>query len=289
MIVENFNEGTDTVEAYVDYTLDPNLENMILEGNASIGTGNSLNNDIDGNDANNLLEGRDGADSILGNFGDDTLRGEGGNDTYLAGGPGNDFIYGGTGNDNLTGATDLDYLEGGTGNDTYEVWGNVSGPDIATVVEFANQGTDTVSSYTSFTLNDNVENLKLLDWGSSEVYTATGNGLANTIRGNVANNSLHGGAGNDNLIGYEGIDTLVGGTQNDSLKGGSGADELTGGTGNDKFVFDTGAAFNKATIGIDTITDFTRSADKIVLDKTTFTALSNLSFCLSWYSCKSSN
>lgn len=142
-IDEKLNEGTDLVESKYSFTLSSNLENLTLldEGDLSFdidGTSNTLNNRINGNNANNLLEGRGGADTITGNFGDDTIRGEDGNDSYLAGGPGKDLIYRGAGNDYLTGATDLDYFEGGFGNDTYEVWGNVSGSDIATVVEFAN-------------------------------------------------------------------------------------------------------------------------------------------------------
>jgi Ca2+-binding RTX toxin-like protein len=280
LIVENLNEGTDTVNAYVNYTLNTNIENLNLAGRTISGTGNSLDNTIDGNDEANLLEGKGGADTILGSFGDDTIRGGDGNDTYLAGGPGNDFIYGESGNDYLTGATDLDYLEGGTGNDTYEVWGNVNGIDIATIVEFANEGIDTVRSYTSFTLTNtsNVENLELIEFGSVDVYSATGNSLANTIRGSAASNLLNGAAGNDNLIGFGGDDTLVGGTNNDILTGGTGVDTLTGDAGDDRFVFNTDAAFNKATIGIDRITDFTRGADKIVFDRTTFTTLSSISF-----------
>jgi hypothetical protein len=55
---------------------------------------------------------------------------------------------------------------------------------------------------------------------------------------------------------------------------------LTGGGGSDRYVFDTGAAFNLATIGIDRINGFDKSIssgfDKIVLDKTTFTALASV-------------
>lgn len=264
LIVENLNEGTDTVEAYVNYTLGANLENLTLKSSAISGIGNSLNNVISGNNNNNLLEGRGGADMISGGFGDDTLRGEDGNDSYLAGGPGNDFIYGGAGNDNLIGATNLDYLEGGSGNDTYEVWSNISGSDIATVVEFANGGIDTVKSYTSYTLNNNVENLELLDWGSVDIYTATGNDLANTIRGSAANNSLVGAAGNDTLIGFGGIDTLIGGIGNDSLIGGAGADRLTGNAGKDCFVF------TSKTEGKDIITDFSVVDDTIYVSKAGF-------------------
>lgn len=44
----------------------------------------------------------------------------------------------------------------------------------------------------------------------------------------------------------------------------------------DRFVYDTNAAFASADIGIDTIADFLIGTDKIVLDKTTFTALTSI-------------
>lgn len=262
--------GIDTVDSSVSFLMegivfDDGIENLNLTGSSAIdGTGNTLNNSINGNNANNLLEGRGGVDRISGNFGDDTIRGEDGNDSYLAGGPDNDFIYGGTGDDFLTGATDIDYLEGGSGNDTYEVWGNISGSDIATVVEFANQGIDTVKSYTSFTLANNIENLELIEFGSTDVYSAKGNSLANKISGNGANNSLDGGSGNDTLIGGGGIDTLIGGTGNDSIAGGAGADRLTGNAGKDRFVFKSKAE------GRDTITDFAVVDDTIDVSKAGF-------------------
>ena len=45
----------------------------------------------------------------------------------------------------------------------------------------------------------------------------------------------------------------------------------------DRFVFNTDAWFNSADLGVDKITDFSRSYDKIVLDKTTFVGLYDLS------------
>lgn len=95
------------------------------------------------------------------------------------------------------------------------------------------------------------------------------------------NDRLRGRGGNDELIGGSGNDNLLGSTGNDTLVGGIGTDTLTGGVGginSDRFVFDTGAAYSATTIGIDIITDFVSGVDKIVLDKTTFNALSSLSF-----------
>ncbi|MBH8574954.1 calcium-binding protein, partial [Nostocaceae cyanobacterium CENA369] len=86
---------------------------------------------------------------------------------------------------------------------------------------------------------------------------------------------LAGGSANDTIIGGGGNDNINGGGGNDSLDGGGGNDTLTGGTGSDHFVFDINAAFNSSTIGIDTITDFLSGTDKIILDKTTFTALTS--------------
>jgi Ca2+-binding RTX toxin-like protein len=72
-ILENSNQGTDTVRASVSYTLGGNLENLVLTGNARInGTGNALNNVITGNAANNVLDGAAGADTLVGGKGADT-------------------------------------------------------------------------------------------------------------------------------------------------------------------------------------------------------------------------
>ena len=50
VVIENLNEGTDTVQSSVTYTLSANVENLTLTGTAAInGTGNELNNVITGN------------------------------------------------------------------------------------------------------------------------------------------------------------------------------------------------------------------------------------------------
>jgi Ca2+-binding RTX toxin-like protein len=75
--------------------------------------------------------------------------------------------------------------------------------------------------------------------------------------------------GNDTLTGNANANTFMGFGGNDVLRGAGGNDTLTGGAGSDQFVFD--AALSGA--GVDTLTDFTRGADKIVLDDDVFTAL----------------
>jgi Ca2+-binding RTX toxin-like protein len=98
-----------------------------------------------------------------------------------------------------------------------------------------------------------------------------------TLFGSSGNDTIQGRAGNDSLDGGSGNDILQGGSGNDILVGNIGNDTLTGGAGNDNFVFQSnGLPFDRANLGIDTITDFDGSADRISLDPRTFTALQSL-------------
>jgi Ca2+-binding RTX toxin-like protein len=101
-LVEGPNQGTDIVRSSVTYSLGANVENLLLTGGVSDGTGNNLNNQITGSSSNNTLSGLGGNDTLSGLGGNDTLNGGDGNDT-LNGGDGNDTLNGGDGNDTLTG------------------------------------------------------------------------------------------------------------------------------------------------------------------------------------------
>ena len=64
VVTEALNEGTDTVQSSVTYTLGANVENLTLTGSANLnGTGNALANVITGNSGNNILDGAGGADT----------------------------------------------------------------------------------------------------------------------------------------------------------------------------------------------------------------------------------
>ena len=175
--------GIDTVHSSINYTLGANVENLVLVGAATIGTGNTLDNVITGND------------------GGDKLSGLGGNDS-LFGGAGNDTLDGGTGNDTMA---------GGAGNDTY-IFGAAS--DVA--IENPGGGIDTVQASFTVDLNTpasaNIENVTLL---GTAALGATGTGAANVLIGNNGANLLIGGGGSDTLIGGVGADTLAGGGGND--------------------------------------------------------------------------
>ena len=189
IVTERANQGTDTVQSSISYTLGANVEHLVLTGGAKInGGGNGLANKITGNSAANKLSG----------------------------GAGNDTLIGGAGNDTLDGGAGNDSMVGGAGNDTYIV--NAAGDKV---VEAANAGIDTVQSSISFTLGANVERLTLT--GNAAIH-GTGNALNNLITGNGAANTLRGGAGNDTLNGGAGNDVLIGGAGSDRLSGGAGKD-----------------------------------------------------------------
>jgi Ca2+-binding RTX toxin-like protein len=111
VVTELASEGTDTVNASINYTLGANLEKLFLSGSASIGTGNSMDNWIQNQNASGsaILYGLDGNDVLIGGAGADQLNG----------GNGNDFLRGGAGNDILTGGAGVDDLEGGAGADRF--------------------------------------------------------------------------------------------------------------------------------------------------------------------------
>ena len=212
VIERSASDGVDTVLSSASFfTLEAHVENLSLTGTASIGgAGNALANTLTGNAGNNLFDGGDGNDTLFG-------------------GAGNDSLYGGAGSDSML---------GGAGNDLYRV-----GLSTDIVVEFADEGTDTVEAVnTSYTLSDHVENLVLT--GSAYYINATGNALANTLTGNWGYNLLTGGAGNDTLDGGEGADTAVGGTGDDTYFVNSSADLITelAGEGTD-VVFSTARNF----------------------------------------------
>lgn len=277
VIVENANEGIDTVRASLDYMLsDLNLENLTLTGGAQRGTGNALANTLTSATAGTLLVGLAGNDTyvvdsttvsvveaasegidLVRSSTDFTLGAHVENLTMIgasvASGTGNDLgnllisstagsrLFGLAGNDTLTGGTGSDWLDGGTGNDTMS---GGSGDDVYVVdslldavTESSSGGADTIQSYISYTLGSNIEHLTLL---GDAALNATGNAGGNTIRGNRTANLIDGGAGIDTMMGGAGNDTYIVDNLSDAIieLAGEGFDSVR--TGLDGYVLPEG-------------------------------------------------
>lgn len=219
IVVEDANQGVDSVVATTSYTLSENIENIEIES-AGSATGNSSNNIIRGSDFNNTLSGLAGNDSLIG-------------------GQGDDLLLGGDGDDTLSGGGNTDSLSGGNGDDVYLI-SNVN----EVIFENAGEGTDTVIVGGSYTLSNNLENstLQLATANSGLI----GNTLNNVLTGDSYSNSISGGDGNDTVYGGSGADILSGGTGNDRLFGDGGPDSVSGGSGNDTL---TGGSENDTLAG----------------------------------------
>ncbi|HWA91727.1 MAG TPA: VCBS domain-containing protein [Rhizomicrobium sp.] len=163
-IVESVDQGEDTVQTSVSYTLGANVEDMTLSGHGDIdGTGNELNN---------LLVGNSGANHLNGMAGDDMIRG----------GSGADTIDGGAGDDNL---------DGGVGQDTASYASATAG----VTVSLANTGfQNTVGA--GWDKLTGFENLT----GSGFADTLTGDSSKNTITGGGGADTITGGGGIDTFV-----------------------------------------------------------------------------------------
>jgi Ca2+-binding RTX toxin-like protein len=167
-VIENLNEGVDTVLSSISHSLADNVENLTLTGIAAInGTDNALNNLLTGNSAVNTLSGSSGNDILQGGAGNDVLKDS----------AGNNLLDGGAGGDTLTGAAGKELFIGGAGNDTITTG---AGADIIafnkgdgqdTVV--ASTGSDNTISlggginYVNLTMSKSVNNL-ILNTGNGE-------------------------------------------------------------------------------------------------------------------------
>ena len=93
VVTEYADEGIDTVDAAISYTLGAEVENVVLIGVGGLnGTGNDRDNAIWGSDYDNLLNGGGGVDALKGAGGADIIDGGTGADTMLGGEGGDIFI-----------------------------------------------------------------------------------------------------------------------------------------------------------------------------------------------------
>ena len=192
-VVEGNAQGNDHVIASISWTLGGDFERLTMAGDRDFlfGTGNNMNNQINGSAWVEFLDGGSGDDTLNGGGGADRLTGGEGNDTFIVNDPGV----------------------------TVEEHAYHSGYDrvIASFSYSLGDGVERLSLSGTADLNGT---------GNGLANRLDGNSGANILDGGAGHDVLYGGAGDDILRGGTGDDRLVGGIGSDWLEGGRGADRF---------------------------------------------------------------
>ena len=248
-VVEAARGGSDTVSSSVSFTLGNEIETLILTGTAALsGTGNALDNLIEGNAGANTLRGAGGVDTLRGNGGADLFdlrAGEVAAGGVIDGGQGVDILSGQAfvGAADLSGLTitNVETIEGFDDGLTLRAaqLNGMSGEiDVGGTLALSDAGTVDLRGahvLTEMIALSDVGNTLLLSVGRGRAGglfagTVLGGAGADTVTLSGANalrgSLLDGRGGNDALTGASGADTLYGGTGADTLRGGAGNDLL---------------------------------------------------------------
>ncbi len=111
------------------------------------------------------------------------------------------ILTGTAGNDSMWGDSAVNVtMVGGTGDDIYYLYSAINRAS-----EAADEGIDTISTWMSYTLPENFENLTV----TGDLRYAFGNSVDNIIKGASGRQTLDGGGGNDVLTGGSGADTFI--------------------------------------------------------------------------------
>jgi len=221
VIIENANEGIDTVRSDVSYVLGANLEKLVLTGsNATNGTGNALSNVLTGNAVANILDGGTGIDILIGGDGDDTYIVDTTTDTITETATG--------GNDTVQSSV------------TYTLGASSNLENLSLTGSNAINGTGNALS--NFLLGNSANNTLTDTLGGNDV-----------LQGLSGNDILNDTSGNNLLDGGIGTDTITAGSGSDLVIGGASSDTITTGTGYDVILFNKGDGVDtiKASVGTD--------------------------------------
>ena len=174
IVIENFDEGVDTIRSSISYRLGANVENLHLIGIGAIrGVGNELDNELIGNSASNTLTGK-------------------------------------SGNDKLDGKEGADMMIGGNGDDIYVV-NNIRDSVIELNGQGIDKVRSSISFTLSANIEDLVliDSMAINGAGNELNNILIGNSAGNTLRGEAGNDRLNGREGNDTLIGGSGNDLYI--------------------------------------------------------------------------------
>ena len=264
-VVEQADEGVDTVQTNQSYTLDANVENLTLTGTSSVnGTGNTLDNVLIGNNGVNTLAGGLGNDTYVVGSGDTVVESAGeGSDTIrsartvrlganvenitllgeeavdgignelgnvLVGNQGANVLEGHEGADRLDGGSGEDTLVGGGGQDVY-LFGRGAGQDVIQDVVFGERdtirfGSDIAPGDVRVAFND----------GSELFLEVIGTGDRVTIRNYSALNSRSSGNQGGQIRRWHGVGWRDARGQVQSPPGPNPGQFFTGTAGNDTLV-----------------------------------------------------
>ncbi len=271
-VKEFLNKGIDTVNSQINYSLNSNVENLVLTGsNDILATGNELNNIISGNEGNNILTGKQGNDELNGGLGNDA------------------YIYNiGDGADIINEAGGLDEIIFGEGIAQADLTFEQVRNDL--VISLSN-ATDSITVKDCFVAEANrVDSFKFadasvlnLDELFSQDLLIVGTAGDDSLVGGAGNDTIQGLAGNDILSGAEGNDSLEGGSGNDTLSGSNDADVLLGGSGDDTYFISNAVdhtVTELANEGIDKVVSsvdqtLSRNVENLELTSTAITGVGN--------------
>ncbi len=270
VVIEQAEEGTDTVLSTVSYRLGANVEHLTLTGSTAInGTGNALDNVLTGNLEANVLDGGEGADVLVGGRGDDVLDGGTGDDTYRYQlGDGLDRVSDGAGADTVQFGPGISFdstvvrlMEAAESTTAHlrlldEVGNELT--DQGLDIRLGAGGTSPIEQFTfadgrTVALSDLVIETRVTEGtrrgdvirtgrhddviyagkGGDTIYAGSGH---DTVYAGKGGDRIYGEAGHDCLYGEKGQDLLDGGSGDDVLDGGNGNDTLIGGPGTDRLL-----------------------------------------------------